>query len=132
MNINTRFSIGSVIKLNIKRAHEQLQQCNERVKKTHPFYSSVYSSDIDTYWQHNPKLEHYENKLFVVVRIGVDVRALTKGKLEVTYTLAEVDTSKEIDVLKLYNLAPKYWISNEINNGMYFKIVEDLFDEVNN
>lgn len=126
MDINTRFSIGSIIKLNIKRAHEQLQQCFERAKKTHPFYSSA----IDTYWQPNPKLEYYENKLFVVVRIGIDVRALTKGKLEVTYTLAEVDTSKEIDVLKLYNLASKYWISNDINNGMYFKIVEDLFDEV--
>ena len=122
MNINTRFSIGSVIKLNTKRAHEQLQQCFEREKKAYP------SATIDTYWQ--PKLEHYENKLFVVVRIGVDVRALTKGKLEVTYTLAEVDTSKEIDVLKLYNLASKYWITNEVNNGMYFKIVEDLFDEV--
>lgn len=127
MNINTRFSIGSVIKLNMKRAYEQLQQCFERAKKTHPFYSSSF---IASYWQPNPKLEHYENKLFIVVRIGVDVRALTKGKLEVTYTLAEVDTSKEIDVLKLYNLASKYWISNEVNNGLYFKIVEDLFDEV--
>ena len=126
MNINTRFSIGSIIKLNMKRAHEQLQQCFERAKKTHPFYSS----DIDTYCQPNPKLEHYENKLFVVVRIETDARPITKGKLEVTYTLAEVDTSKEIDVLKLYNLASKHWISNEVNNGMYFKIVEDLFDEV--
>ena len=126
MNINTRFSIGSIIKLNMKRAHEQLQQCFERAKKTHPFYSS----DIDTYWKPNPKLEHYENKLFVVVRIETDFRPITKGKLEVTYTLAEVDTSKEIDVLKLYNLASKHWISNEVNNGMYFKIVEDLFDEV--
>lgn len=27
--------------------------------------------------------------------------------LPVTYTLAEVDTSKEIDVLKVYNLASK-------------------------
>lgn len=124
MNINTRFSIGSVIKLNIKRAHEQLQQCFERAKKTHPFYFS----DIDTYWQ--PKLKEYENKLFVVVRIEADVRAITNGKLKLTYTLAEVDTSKEIDVLKLYNLASKYWINNDINNGLYFKIVEDLFDEV--
>lgn len=128
MNINTRFSIGSIIKLNMKRAHEQLQQCFERAKKTHSFYSS----DANTYWywQPNPKLEHYENKLFVVVRIETDVRPITKGKLEVTYTLAEVDTSKEIDVLKLYNLASKYKISNDVNNGMYFKIVEDLFDEV--
>ena len=31
---------------------------------------------------------------------------------------------------KVYNLASKHWISNEVNNGMYFKIVEDLFDEV--
>ena len=122
MNINTRFSIGSIIKLNVKRAYEQLQQCNERREKTYPSYSLSKAS-------YNP-LEHYENKLFVIVRIGIDVRALTKGRLEVTYTLAEVDTSKEIDVLKLYNLATKYWISNEINNGMYFKVVEDLFDEV--
>lgn len=121
MNINTRFSIGSVIKLNMKRAHEQLKQCFEREKKTYPLATT-------TYWQ--SKLEHYENKLFVVVRVEVDVRPITKGKLEVTYTLAEVDTSKEIDVLKLYNLASKYWINNEVNNGMYFKIVEDLFDEV--
>ena len=126
MNINTRFSIGSIIKLNMKRAQEQLQQCFERVQKT----QTLYSSDIDTYWQPNSKLQHYENKLFVVVRIETDVRPITKGKLEVTYTLAEVDTSKEIDVLKLYNLASKHWISNEVNNGMYFKIVEDLFDEV--
>ena len=126
MNINTRFSIGSIIKLNMKRAQEQLQQCFERVQKTQP----LYSSDIDTYWQPNSKLQHYENKLFVVVRIETDVRPITKGKLEVTYTLAEVDTSKEIDVLKVYNLASKHWISNEVNNGMYFKIVEDLFDEV--
>ena len=123
MNINTRFSIGSVIKLNMNRAHEQLQQCFEREKKIYP------SATIDTYWQH--KLEHYENKLFVVVRIKTDFRPITKGKLEVTYTLAEVDTSKEIDVLKLYNLACKYKITNDINNGIYsFKIVEDLFDEV--
>ena len=129
MNINTRFSIGSVIKLNTKRAPEQLQQCNERAKKTHPFYSSA---EIDSYWQPNPELEHYENKLFVVVRIEVDVRAITNGRLELTYTLAEVDTSKEIDVRKLGWRATKYWISNEVNNGLYFKIVEDLFDEVNN
>ena len=126
MNINTRFSIGSIIKLNMKRAQEQLQQCFEKAQKT----QTLYSSDIDTYWQPNSKLQHYENKLFVVVRIETDVRPITKGKLEVTYTLAEVDTSKEIDVLKLYNLASKHWISNEVNNGMYFKIVEDLFDEV--
>lgn len=125
MNINTRFSIGSIIKLNMKRAHEQLQQCFEREKKTYP---SCSSATIDTYWQ--PKLEPYENKLFVVVRIGTDVRPITKGKLEVKYTLAEVDTSKEIDVLKLYNLASKYKITNDVNTGMYFKIVEDLFDEV--
>ena len=55
---------------------------------------------------------------------------MCKINYEVTYTLAEVDTSKEIDVLKVYNLASKHWISNEVNNGMYFKIVEDLFDEV--
>ena len=122
MNINTRFSIGSVIKLNRKRVYEQLQQVNERREKTYPSYSLSKVS-------YNP-LEHYENKLFVVVRVGIDVRAFTKGKVEVTYTLAEVDTSKEIDVLKLYNLATKYWISNEVNNGMYFKVVEDLFDEV--
>lgn len=122
MNISTRFSIGTVIKLNMKRAYEQLQQCFEREKKTYP------SATIDTYLQ--SKLEHYANKLFVVVRIKTDVRPISKGKLEVTYTLAEVDTSKEIDVLKLYNLSSKYWISNEVNNGMYFKIVEDLFDEV--
>ena len=125
MNINTRFSIGSVIKLNTKRAYEQLQQCFEREKKTYP---SCSSEDTDSYWQ--PKLQHYENKLFVVVRIETDIRPITKGKLEVTYTLAEVDISKEIDVLKLYNLASKYKISNDVNNGMYFKIVEDLFDEV--
>ena len=125
MNISTRFSIGSVIKLNMNRAHEQLQQCFEREKKIYPSYPSA---TIDTYWQ--PKLEQYENKLFVVVRIKTDFRPITKGKLEVTYTLAEVDISKEIDVLKLYNLASKYKITNDINNGIYFKIVEDLFDEV--
>ena len=125
MNINTRFSIGSVIKLNMKRAHEQLQQCFEREKKTYPSYPSA---TIDSYWQ--LKLDPYENKLFVVVRIETDVRPISKGKLEVTYTLAEVDISKEIDVLKLYNLASKHKISNDVNNGMYFKIVEDLFDEV--
>ena len=125
MNVSTKFNIGSIIKLNTKRAHEQLQQCFEREKNTYP---SCSSAEIDTYWQ--PKLQHYENKLFVVVRIETDFRPITKGKLEVTYTLAEVDTSKEIDVLKLYNLASKHWISNEVNNGIYFKIVEDLFDEV--
>ena len=125
MNINTRFSIGSIIKLNMKRAQEQLQQCFEREKKTYP---SCSSDDIDSYWQ--SKLQPYENKLFLVVRIETDVRPISKGKLEVTYTLAEVDISKEIDVLKLYNLASKYKISNDVNNGMYFKIVEDLFDEV--
>lgn len=125
MNVSTKFNIGSIIKLNTKRAHEQLQQCFEREKKTYP---SCSSSEIDTYWQ--PKLQPYENKLFVVVRIETDVRPISKGKLEVTYTLAEVDISKEIDVLKLYNLASKYKISNDVNNGMYFKIVEDLFDEV--
>ena len=125
MNVSTKFNIGSIIKLNTKRAPEQLQQCFEREKKTYP---SCSSAEIDSYWQ--PKLQHYENKLFVVVRIETDIRPITKGKLEVTYTLAEVDTSKEIDVLKLYNSASKYKITNDVNNGMYFKIVEDLFDEV--
>lgn len=124
MNINTKFSIGSIIKLNLAKAYEQLKQCNERFKNNH----SLYPSDIC--WQPNPRIKHYENKLFVVVRIETDIRPITKGKLEVTYTLAEVDISKEIDVLKLYNLASKYKISNDVNNGMYFKIVEDLFDEV--
>ena len=96
-----------------------------REKKTYP---SCSSGEIDTYWK--AKIQPYENKLFVVVRIETDISPITKGRLEVIYTLAEVDTSKEIDVLKLYNLSSKYWISNEVNNGMYFKIVEDLFDEV--
>lgn len=130
MEINTKFNLGSIIKLNKEKAINQLAECckKDMANLKDDFYGEIYLKDINK----------FSDKKFIVVKIKTQIRpqldsSYNAGNVEIEYEFSEysdlIDANKSLT--DLYNRKTKFKLTNKKNvNSMDFKLVEDFFEEV--